>query len=362
MGFSFRVAPGVRVRASSRGVRASVGPRAARVHVGSGRTGVSTGAGPVSYYTSVGGGRRRTTSGPSRSALAAQQRQAAKAQKWEEASQVADAIQALVTIHHASFEPATPPIVARVEPPLLSQIQEEHRAAALQGIGLLMFSDRRAAKAAAATSAAAAHGQAAFEAEVETGARQADADQWWQRVLANDSDTVLNLLEEAFEDNEVPAAAVGISGAELAVVAVVPSLEAVPERTASVTAAGNPSLKKMSKRDRVAIYNEFVAGSLLVTLKEAFAVAPGLQSARVAALRDDGPDAYGNPDLICLIAGRWTRDRLQGVVWTTDASRILNDSSTELLLTQKGQAKELQPLDLTAEPDIAELLRATDFS
>jgi hypothetical protein len=58
MGFSFKVAPGVRIRASSRGIRTSVGPRAARVHFGSGRTAFSSGAGPVSFYTSLGGGRR----------------------------------------------------------------------------------------------------------------------------------------------------------------------------------------------------------------------------------------------------------------------------------------------------------------
>jgi hypothetical protein len=37
MGFSIKIAPGVRVRASSRGVRTSIGPRVARVHVGAGR-------------------------------------------------------------------------------------------------------------------------------------------------------------------------------------------------------------------------------------------------------------------------------------------------------------------------------------
>jgi hypothetical protein len=55
MGFSIKLAPGVRVRASNRGLRTSVGPRAARVHMGTGRTGFSSGAGPVSFYTSTGG-------------------------------------------------------------------------------------------------------------------------------------------------------------------------------------------------------------------------------------------------------------------------------------------------------------------
>jgi hypothetical protein len=58
MGVSFRIMPGLRISASSRGIRAGVGPRIARVHVGAGRTGVSTGLGPFGAYTSLRGGRR----------------------------------------------------------------------------------------------------------------------------------------------------------------------------------------------------------------------------------------------------------------------------------------------------------------
>ncbi|MEV6371484.1 DUF4236 domain-containing protein [Micromonospora musae] len=61
MGFSIKLAPGVRIRASSRGIRTSVGPRVARVHVGAGRTGVSIGIGPVGFYPSLGGCARRSS-------------------------------------------------------------------------------------------------------------------------------------------------------------------------------------------------------------------------------------------------------------------------------------------------------------
>src|SRR3954470_5593246 len=98
MGFSIKIAPGVRVRASSRGVRTSIGPRAARLHVGGGRTGFSTGVGPVGYYTSVGGSgqRRATTRRPSAGSY---QRQLtvspAAAAKAEEAHRLAKVFQAL---------------------------------------------------------------------------------------------------------------------------------------------------------------------------------------------------------------------------------------------------------------------------
>jgi hypothetical protein len=63
MGFSVKLAPGVRVRVSSHGVRAGIGPRIARVHVGTGRTGLSSGLGPFSVYGAVGGKSRRKSTG-----------------------------------------------------------------------------------------------------------------------------------------------------------------------------------------------------------------------------------------------------------------------------------------------------------
>jgi len=120
MGFSVRLAPGVRVRASSRGVRTSLGPRVARVHVGGGRTGFSTGVGPVSYYTGGSGTRRRTSSGP-RTGTATANRQLAAAtraaEKIDQAEVLAAALTAILNVHRADFSaaqrrtaPAPPPI------------------------------------------------------------------------------------------------------------------------------------------------------------------------------------------------------------------------------------------------------------
>src|SRR3954465_9509152 len=98
MGFSVRLAPGVRVRASSRGIRTSVGPRAARVHFGAGRTGFSTGAGPVGFYTSLGAGRRGGSRGGGVSApsVRSYQRQLSHYEKAQEAERLADALKAIL--------------------------------------------------------------------------------------------------------------------------------------------------------------------------------------------------------------------------------------------------------------------------
>src|SRR5215212_9237522 len=114
MGFSFKVAPGVRIRASSRGIRTSIGPRAARVHVGAGRTGFSTGAGPLSYYTSVGPANTASRQHGPRTGTATANRQLAAAiraaEKAEEAHRLAEALQTITSLHRAEFEPARRPV------------------------------------------------------------------------------------------------------------------------------------------------------------------------------------------------------------------------------------------------------------
>ncbi len=104
MGFYFKLAPGVKIRATRRGLRASVGPRAARVHFGAGGTGVSTGAGPVSLYHSVGGGRgRRRGTGPSRTSIAAYERQLRQAQKLEQAQELQAAFEGILNLHREDW-------------------------------------------------------------------------------------------------------------------------------------------------------------------------------------------------------------------------------------------------------------------
>lgn len=110
-----KIAPGVRVRASSRGFSAGIGPRAARVHVGTRGVGVSTGIGPFSAYSHLGGGSRGSSGGsraggggyasrgPSRTTLAALERAARRAEKDQEIAQIEAIERALVAVHRAPF-------------------------------------------------------------------------------------------------------------------------------------------------------------------------------------------------------------------------------------------------------------------
>jgi hypothetical protein len=365
MGFSVKLAPGVRVRASSRGVRTSLGPRVARVHVGGGRTGFSTGVGPVSYYSS-GGGRRRSTSSGGRTGTATANRQlvaaARTAEKQEQAQALAEALSAILNVHRAEFPPARrpeAPVPPRVD---AAAFRATYAKEARSSTSIFARAARKAALQEAEQRAQTDAAELADSYEQERRTWQATMDEQWAALNANDPDTVLAVLTDAFEDNEAAAAAVGVEGSEVTLVVVVPTVSSVPERRPTTTPAGNLSLKKLTKRETADMYKQLVCGHALVTVKEAFAAAPALASARVVALRPAAPDAYGRIRPEVVLAARLERAKLNGIQWAhADAVQIITDASDELILQQRGAAQELAPLDLSKEESLARVVEAVDF-
>ncbi len=368
MGFSVKLAPGVRVRVSSRGVRAGIGPRVARVHVGTGRTGLSSGLGPFSVYGAVGGKRRRKSGGrssgrPSGAALerqaAAARRAQAEADKAREAQRLAAIFQEIISLHRHDFPPVGRPVAPMPDLPDPNAVRERREKNALHGVGMFDRARRAAARQYAAQAAQAELNDRWRQAQAEQAHAQQELDTRWARLTGNDPDTVLATLAEAFEDNEAPAAPIGIDGTELSLIVLVPDEDAVPERLPATTQAGNLTLRKLPKAERSALYLLLIAGHVLVTVREAFAVDPGVEAARVIAVRRSGPDIYGRPVLDCMVAGRWTRTAFNGVRWTdADAGNILAGTATELVLNQKrGQ---ILPVDLSTEPEIRDLQSTMD--
>lgn len=192
---------------------------------------------------------------------------------------------------------------------------------------------------------------------------QAELDAWWAGLNANNADIVLNALAAAFEDNEAAAAPVGIDNGEISVVVFVPSTDAIPERKPTTTAAGNLSLKKLTKSEIASFYKYLVYGHTLVTVKETLAVAPQATAVRIAAVRLSDTDSYGRRRPEVILAAKFERSRIAGVRWQhADSEQIVNDTNSILLLKQKGATKELHPLNLNEEPELASLLPAVDFS
>lgn len=248
-------------------------------------------------------------------------------------------------------------------PPLNeTEIRSRHIKSALAGIGLFKRAERANARTLA--TAAADTEIAAIQARMQEARSriQSDLDERWHALCSNDSDVVVATLCEAYEDNEAPAAALGVEADEVTIVVLVPGLEVIPERMPQKTAAGNLTMPKLSRAARSDFYTQLVCGHVLATLRETFAVAPGIRSVRAAAIRLSEIDAYGKPHPECLLAGRFPRRALDGIQWATaDAGRIVLDTSRDLLIRTRAQSRELLPLELSREPQLAALLDALDL-
>lgn len=326
-----RLAPGVRVTLSSRGVRAHVGPRPARLHVGAGRTGVSTGAGPLTYYTSVGTA-SRARSRPPRAATPAQQ------EKAERAATLAAELALLERRHEHQFPPMTRP-VAQLEAPSRGQTLPAHRAGARRGVPWYDVVGRARARAAARERAEVDDRAAVSRYEQEVRNRQEELDGFWRRLTANEPGTVIPFLQEAFEDNQDPAAVVGLDDGEAFIVVAAPSADVVPDHLPGLTPTGRPSVRKMPAKSAAAYHRQAVAGTILVTVREAFAVAPGLSAVKVAAVQ--GAEAA------CLVwSVRVRRVRLEPCLSAGGTSvDVLQCAADEDETNLVGAARRLGPVD-----------------
>ena len=279
-------------------------------------------------------------------------------QKELRARELHQAIADLLNLHRQPFAPATPPQATPPPPVDRAAVVADHRRRALLGIGVFEFDARRRAKASA--KAFAQQHIAYLEAERLRLWQQAQAelDGRWAALLRNDPPAVHAALTEAFRDNEAPAVATGLDGAEVSLVALVPDLEAMPERTPDTTGAGNLTLRKLTRTERAELHAAAVTSHVLRTVREALAVAPGLTAARIVALQRTGSDAYGRATVEALLAARFERRQLDGVRWDqASAAVVLNGASSEVLVNRRSTTGELRPLDVRREPDLAAVLQ-----
>ncbi len=325
MGFSVHIEPGVRIPTASHRVPTLSGTRA---------TGSPTPA----------------TMSPAQSS------------KQLDAARLRDALEAITTLHHATFVPAEKPLAPPPAPVDAGAIRRECTAEALSGVGLFDRAGRKAAKTKASSDAETRILREVSARRLQAFDRQAELDQSWSQLLANDPDAVLDRLATKLEDAVAQATPLSASAGEAAILVILPGEEAVPERRPTTTSVGNVSLRKMSKKDHDAFYTALVTGHTLLTVKAAFAAAPALESVRVVAVRRARKVMHGGQAAELLLAAHVRHAALASVRWTSeDAPTILSDIADELLIRQKGIAKTLTALDLTSEPDLERVIDSIDF-
>jgi hypothetical protein len=443
---SFKVAPGVRIRASSRGISAGIGPRAARVHVGTRGVGVSSGVGPLSTYSGLGGGaggrgssrgaRRASYGGATKASIAAREREAKAAAREADIDNVAALEKALISVHDALFPEATPvtlpppdevdpqpfeteraaaagipqlvaatgggevhPVAADPEPVDRYELMRAHRKRARAGIPFWKIRDQvsaaRSADAEAETAAAseakrraedqqreqerlddlwsqlqatrsrvadevvlAVDGEKRQRAE-ERASEQTSLDEEWQKLNANDPPVTLSVLEEAFADNEAPAAAIDCDGNRTTVVMqFVPPEAIVPERKPARTPTGKRTLKKRTKTEINALYLKALGSNVLATVRETLAVAPGTDIVQMLVVRRETDKKHAG-GLAAIYVGEFDRASYTGTIRTRDPGRAL-ELATEAVLNLKGKTESVSPIDLTGDEDLQLVLAAVE--
>jgi hypothetical protein len=179
--------------------------------------------------------------------------QSAAALRAEQAHELLAAIEAIEQIHGQELLSASRPIAPDVTVTTIDELRAAYEREAMKGVGLFARSSRKQARATALVQAQEYHAWLVERAERARAGAQAELDEMWRRLLANDEGIVIGTLAEAFEDNDAAAAPVGVHDGAAAIVVLVPTVDVVPERVPTLTAAGNLSLKKMTKGERRAV-------------------------------------------------------------------------------------------------------------
>lgn len=368
-GMSFKLAPGVRIRVSNRGVRTSVGPRAARIHIGGGRTAISSGVGPFTVYNTLGSTAQARpaaprASGPTRASLAELQRQAAAAEREEAIRSVMALEQSLLTLHLQEFTPTTRPQLPQPAPPDPAPFIATREQQALAGLSIFDRAKRRDAQRWAREA-----GQHDADAQWEQQRRahlehQHAATQWWDKLLAHDETIVHEALEDAFEDNQSPAACIDVgkdlstpAGIRYATVLIIYGpVDLVPEKQPDTTPAGRPTLRKRTQSARNDFYVQALGSTVLATVREGLAVAPSVAELRVVVLRRDPGAADPASYLEWIYAGRFPRAWVTSIPWATvnPAEALLQ--APQARMRRRGAAGHVVALPLEDEPGLTQIL------
>lgn len=282
--------------------------------------------------------------------------------KAEQARLIAATLDRIANLHRQTFGMPHKPVAPVPRLPPLQRLIDAAEVDELSRVSIFQRSDRNRAQRRARERAVEQASSLRLQAQIEMEDVQAEIDARWRLLHANDPETVLATLAAAFEGNEDPVAALGVARSEVSLVVLVPGPDAVPDRRPTVTDAGNLALPKMSRAESNGWYRTLVAGLVIAAAKEAFAVAPALMSARVVAVRD-GAARDGAADVPVdpqpLLCSRISRQRLRQVRFASTAAwETLAEAGADSVMTLRGSARELAPMDLTHEPDVHRVVEA----
>ncbi len=254
----------------------------------------------------------------------------------------------IANLPHTEFRPARRGQAPPTPTPDGRAVHAAYLAAAQAGVSVFDRAGRARAKAQAEADANQWLTTTLAENERHRAQHQATLDEQWQRLLANDPETVLPTLNAALADRRPPIAVVGLDGAAISLAVAVPSVSDVPDRMPTQTAAGNLSLARLSKTEINGWYLQWVAGHILVAAKRVFAAAPGLGTAHIVALDPSTADGV----LMAASIQQESLVQLRGE--RANAADLLDVAAENVLLRTAGAARALVPLDILDGAELRE--------
>ncbi|WP_229841721.1 TerD family protein [Streptomyces brasiliensis] len=289
-------------------------------------------------------------------------RQAERAQQEAERdaaiAQLRELRRQTTSVHLQPFPVAHPPVVPDVPQLGLPWALAEAQAFHLQGVGRLARAERAAARQRAQQDAPAYLAAETARLYAVHDRMAGGAAQWWQALLANDEATVCEAVNTAFSDNPAAGCAVGVDGSVMSVVMRQQDLDTLPTQTPGLTSSGRPTLKNLTKRDRLLWWLTSMGSNIVATLKEGFATAPGITAIDLAVLTRL-PDTQR---LGFVAYGRFSRQAVESTPWreAEDALRFLDigqDVACSVTTTASGNlSSTVKPLDPSRVPGLQDLL------
>lgn len=261
-----------------------------------------------------------------------------------EAERVVEAFQAqmlaMATIHHETFDPVTAQTLWVDE----AAIRAFHVDAAKAATSGVQRGKRKEALE-----------EANRRANVEIANARAFLAARWNALVDNHPITVVEVLDDAFEDNQSPAVAVGCEDDHATVIVTVPG--EVPATRPELTDRGKLTNKSWQPVDAASFHLLVIASAILATIKEAWATAPSINAITIVALAQT--QQFGIEGLTAtsvLYQGTFTRERHERLAWTHIDPVDEITRADDVLLLRKGRAKAIQALPLDKHPDLRELI------
>lgn len=258
--------------------------------------------------------------------------------------------------HWNSYLQYRPPQLESPNVGSLAAFEKSFVKESLKGLGLFDFSGRKAAREKAKVQASSAYAK-----EIK---RTADAHRaeykakvnFFNKLVQNDPETVIDVTNSVFNDFEAPARVWGVDGKVMFILIQIPGIEAIPEMKPDVTEAGNISITKMPVSLRNKYYRYLICGTVLDSVKLAFAAAPNMEYVRVVSFRPTPLDAYGRRYNQPIMAYSTSKTRLRGVQWEMfDSEKILMDTQRQVIWKTKRNG-EMVPIDPLDYPEIGEVV------